>query len=82
MGPGPLRAEPLSEPLGVDLVRRGLRAELGHDPAENPAVRPAGAGLLGAAQRDEAGLGGLAEGDVTGGRVRRRTVPMAGRYQR
>jgi hypothetical protein len=46
---GPLRAEPLSEPLGVDLVRCGLSAELGHDPAENPAVRPAGAGLLGAA---------------------------------
>src|SRR5580765_3999337 len=34
----PLRAEPLSEPLGVDLVRRGLSAELGHDPRSLPAA--------------------------------------------
>ena len=54
--------------LLIDLVRRGLGAELGHDPAENPAVGAAGAGLLGAAQRAEVDLGGLAEGGVTGGR--------------
>ena len=35
---GPPRAEPLSEPLGVDLVRRGLSAELGHDPRSSPAA--------------------------------------------
>ena len=68
LGCTPLRAEPLSEPLGVNLVRRGLSAELGHDPPEDPAVRPAGVGLLGAAQGDEVGIDGLAEGDVTGSR--------------
>ncbi len=35
---GPLRAEPLSEPLGVNLVRRGLRVDLGQ--ARVPYRRP------------------------------------------
>jgi hypothetical protein len=36
--------------------------------------------MLGAAEGGEVGIGGLAEGDVTG--AMRRTVAMAGRYQR
>ena len=39
------------------------RAELGHDPAQDPAVGPAGAGMLGSAQGGEVGVGGLAEGE-------------------
>src|SRR5690348_16790475 len=41
--PGPLRAEPLSEPLGVDLVRRGLRVDLGQ--ARVPYRRPFAAAM-------------------------------------
>jgi DNA invertase Pin-like site-specific DNA recombinase len=36
---------------------------LGHDPAQDPAVGPAGAGLLGSAQGGQVGAGGLAERD-------------------
>ena len=43
---GPPRAEPLSEPLGVDLVRRGLSAELGHDPRSLPAALRGRDGLV------------------------------------
>jgi hypothetical protein len=43
---GPLRAEPLSEPLGVDLVRRGLSAELGRDPRSLPAALRGRDGLV------------------------------------
>src|SRR5258705_11574960 len=43
---GPTRAEPLSEPLGVDLVRRGLSAELGHDPRSLPAALRGRDGLV------------------------------------
>lgn len=63
---GPLRGEPRGTPLRAN-VRRGVVAELGHDPAEDPAVSAAGTGVPGAAQGDEVG-GGLAEGDVTGDR--------------
>jgi hypothetical protein len=61
-----LDAEPGGEPLGVD-VRGVVGAELGHDPAEDTAVRAAGAGLLGSGQRGEVGIDGAAEGDVTSG---------------
>ena len=61
-------ANPPGEPFRVDLAGPGLGAELGHDPAEDPAVGAACAGLLGAAQGGEVGVGGRAEGDVTGGR--------------
>jgi hypothetical protein len=44
-----LRGEPVGEWVRAD-VRRGVAAELGHDPAEDPAVGAAGAGVLGAAQ--------------------------------
>ena len=43
---GPPRAEPLSEPLGVDLVRRGLSAELGHDLRSLPAALRGRDGLV------------------------------------
>src|SRR5882672_10150237 len=43
---GPPRAEPLSEPLGADLVRRGLSAELGHDPRSLPAALRGRDGLV------------------------------------
>ena len=59
--------KPGRKPFRVD-VRRGVSAELGHDPAEDPAVGAAGTGLLDAPQGGEVGAGGLAEGDVTGGR--------------
>ena len=77
----PLRGEPGSERSG-SIVRSGVAAELGHDPAEDPAIGAASAGMLGAAQGGEVGVGGLAEGDITGGGAMRRTVPIAGRYQR
>jgi hypothetical protein len=43
---GSPRAEPLSEPLGVDLVRRGLSAGLGHDPRSLPAALRGRDGLV------------------------------------
>jgi hypothetical protein len=46
----------------------GAGAELGYDPAQDPPVGAAGAGLLGAAQGGQVGVGGLTESDVTGGR--------------
>ena len=58
--------DPGGEPLRVDTG--GVAAELGHDPAEDQALGAAGAGLLGAVQGGGVGVGGLAEGDVTGGR--------------
>ena len=53
----------------LDLVRRGVAAELGDDPAQDAAVRAAGAGLLGPAQGGQVGVDGPAECDVTGGRA-------------
>jgi len=80
---GPGGGEPPGEPLRADLARPGAGAELGRDPAQDPAVGPAGAGLLGAAQGGQVGLGGLAEGDVTGGRGQAADrSPCPGRYQR
>ena len=64
----PPGGEPPGEPFRVDLTGPGVGAELGHDPAQDPPVGPAGAGLLGAVQGGQVGLGGPAEGDVTGGR--------------
>ena len=43
----PLAGEPDGERLGADLTRPGAAAELGHEPAQDPAVLPAGARLLG-----------------------------------
>ena len=63
---GPGGGEPPGEPLRADLARPGAGAELGRDPAQDPAVGPAGAGLLGAAQ---------------GGQAADRS-PCPGRYQR
>ena len=54
---GPTRAEPLSEPLGVDLVRRGLSAELGHDPRSLQAALRGRDGLVHGKGRARACLG-------------------------
>jgi hypothetical protein len=64
---GPSRGEPGGELVRVD-VRRGVAAELDHDPAEDLAIGAAGTGLLGAAQGGEIGVSSLAEGNATGGR--------------
>ena len=53
------------------VVRRGARAELGGQAAENLAVSAAGAGLLGAAQRGEVGVDGAAEGHLVAAGARR-----------
>jgi hypothetical protein len=63
----PLLADPGSEPLRIDPGRVGVGAELGHDPAEHPAIGAAGAGVLGAAERGQISVGGLAERDGGGG---------------
>lgn len=55
---------PGGEPFQVD-VRCGIGAELDHDPAEDPAVGAAGAGVLVAVQGGEVGVDGLAKGDAT-----------------
>lgn len=59
-------AEPGGELFRVDLVRRGITAELGGQGAQDPAVDAAGVRLPGSAQGGEVGVSRAADGDVTG----------------
>ena len=63
---GPLRTEPLGEPLSTDLVQRGIATELGDRAAQDAPVDTSGVTLLGGAQGGQVSDGGATEGDVPG----------------